>query len=66
MEKKWGIFVVKSMYFSSFSDFIWTWTINLKNLSDCGWTLTKFLEIRTGSGLQNMTFGSSLVCPSIW
>jgi len=61
MEKKYGTFVAKMLYFQNFLDLIWTWTSRFKKILDYGWTSTEFQQIRTRSGSQNMTFRSSLL-----
>ena len=42
MEKKRVVVVVKRLDFSKFLDFIWTWTLHLKNRLECSWTWTEF------------------------
>jgi len=54
MEKKCGIFVVKRLHFSNILDYIWTWTLHLKNI----WTLA-------GLGLSFIKSGLDLDC-KIW
>jgi len=34
--------MVKELHFSILLDFISTWTLDLRNVLDCGWTWTEF------------------------
>jgi len=56
----WHLCAEKAAFFK-FLGFIWTWTLHLKNILDCGWTWPEFYKFWTGSGSQNMIIRSPLV-----
>jgi len=61
MEMNSVIFFIKNLYFVKILDFIWTWILNLLNFFG-QWLDLDGEKFGTGSGSQNMTFRSSLVC----